>query len=81
MKILNLPIECKCVIHETKNGYYEIKLKDLPHPCEKEAEHMVTYSGKTIEEMCSNMGRYFSEYLKKEVSDFLGPDTGHVFVP
>ena len=75
MKFLNLPIECKCRIKPTKNNGYEIKLYELPHPYKDDGELILSYTGKTIEEMGINMGHYFSELLKRDDLDPLDEET------
>ena len=75
MKYLNLPIDCKCKITQTENGGYEIKLYDLPHPYKDNGELILSYTGKTIEEMGINMGHYFSERLNRDDLDPLAEET------
>ena len=69
MKFLSLPIDCKCKIRPTENNGYEIKLYGLPDPYKNGGELILSYTGKTIEEMCINMGHYFSQRLLQDDLD------------
>lgn len=74
MHYLSLPIDCKCQIRPTEKGGYEIKLYGLPHPYKDDGELILSYTGKSIEEMGVNMGHYFSELLNRDDLDPLAEE-------
>jgi len=41
MEELSLPFDCGCLIKINKDGNYELKISNLPHPTDENGEHVM----------------------------------------